>query len=102
MSKLREALLYAAELICDAIEENGAGDWVDQSSSPLGRKKHLALARAGTLKATREGRRVLVRRADIDAYLEKRRGVTVEPEGDLERDVAKILSLVGTGRRRSA
>jgi len=48
----------------------GADEWVDQDSSPLKRKKYLELVRKGELKGKKVGRQVLVRRSELDAYLE--------------------------------
>jgi excisionase family DNA binding protein len=68
----------AARALVDAVEgfvrecfrERDARDeWVDQDASPLGRRRHLALARRGDLPAVKDGRRVLVKRGDLDSYL---------------------------------
>jgi hypothetical protein len=45
-------------------------DWIDQRRSPLGRKLHCALWRDGALPGRKVHRRVLVRRRDLDAYVE--------------------------------
>ncbi len=45
-------------------------DWIDQRRSPLGRKMHCALVRRGELPGISVHRRVLVRRRDLDAYIE--------------------------------
>lgn len=67
--RIRAAALTFAEEIATALEEDrGTSEWVDQYSSPLGKRRHLEAVRHGKLTASREGRRVLVRRADIDAY----------------------------------
>ncbi|MBK6694816.1 MAG: helix-turn-helix domain-containing protein [Myxococcales bacterium] len=42
---------------------------VDQHASPLGKSKHLRLVRSGELPAVKAGKRVLVRREDLDAWL---------------------------------
>lgn len=44
-------------------------DWIDQSRSPLGRRTHLSLARAGAFPSRRVGKKVLARRRDLDAYI---------------------------------
>ena len=46
-------------------------DWYDQTSSPLGKKRHLYLARAGKIPACKVGKMVLIRRADVDEYIRK-------------------------------
>ncbi len=45
-------------------------DWVDQTSAPIRRKKFLELVRQGELQGRKVGRQVLVRRSELDAYLE--------------------------------
>ena len=47
-----------------------ASEWIDQHSSPLGKRPHLEAVRRGDLKAVKVGRRVLVRRGDIESFLE--------------------------------
>lgn len=74
-------------------------EWVDQNHSPLGHRRHLELARKGTLPSKKHGRRVLVRRDDLNAYLEKHaisRGTREEDES-LD-DVAEAIAR--GGRRR--
>lgn len=74
-------------------------EWVDQKHSPLGKRRHLELARTGKLPSKKDGRRVLVRRDDLNAYLEKHaisRGAREEDE-DLD-DVAAAIAR--GGRRR--
>jgi len=77
MSALRVRIRAAAERfadeLCDAVEASLATqtEWIDQVRSPLGRRRHLAMAKAGTIPSKKEGRLVLIRRRDIDAYLEQ-------------------------------
>jgi excisionase family DNA binding protein len=42
-----------------------------QANSPLGRRRHLELARRGTLQARKVGRLVLVPREDVHAFIER-------------------------------
>ena len=56
----------AAPLVAEAVP---LPELVDQHCSPLGKAKHLRLVRAGELKAMKSGKRVLVRREAIDAWL---------------------------------
>lgn len=98
MSALRDRLHAFADELADLLEKSGTDEWVDQTRSPLGRKKHLRLAKTGVLPASKEGRKVLIRRSVIEAYLEKKRVITVDPEADDEREVAKVLAMVGRGR----
>lgn len=47
-------------------------DWVDQTQSPLGRRTHCELARRGELGGARKvSGKWLVRRRDLDAYIER-------------------------------
>lgn len=45
-------------------------EWVDQHASPLGRRAHLKAVRNGKLQGVKHGRRVLVRRAELNSFLE--------------------------------
>lgn len=91
------ALLTEAALA----ERGAANDWVDQRSSPLGRRRHLELARSGVLPSRKHGSKVLVRRDDLNDYIERegiRRGAH---EADEEvRDVVDSILKAGGGRRR--
>jgi hypothetical protein len=56
-------------------------EWIDPKASPLGKRRTLALARAGVVESTKIGRKVLVGRASLDRYLdEHRRGVPAASE----------------------
>lgn len=58
--------------------------WIPAAESPLGKRKTLALARAGALASSKIGRQVLVRRASLDALIEGgRRGDVADEEEDL-------------------
>lgn len=72
-------LIVAKRAIADAIEEyvtalveahTTKAEYYSQDNSPLGRKRHCRLARSGALKARRVGREWLVKRGDVEAYLE--------------------------------
>jgi len=97
MSTLRARFHALVDEMLDLIENRGA-EWVDQSSSPLGRAKHLALVRRGTLKGHKEGRKVFVKRADIDRYLEQHAVVKVDPEAEEKTEAARVLRVI-MGRR---
>jgi len=59
--------------------------YYSQHDSPLGRTRHLELARRGTLPATKVGRRVLVPRDRVHAYIEKHRAAPrLEPADDTD------------------
>ena len=100
--RIQRAKLAIADAIDELVEARLAkgaarAELVDQSSSPLGRRRHLELVRAGALPAMRDGRRVLVRRSDIDAYLA---GLEVAPVLSTEDDVdGMVARIVGQGGR---
>ena len=68
-ARIRE---IAREVILAELGERG-DDWIDQAHSPLGRRTHCHLVRSGALPGVSVHRRVLVRRRDLDAYVEARR-----------------------------
>ena len=79
-ARLERAKKLITEGVSELVEahlERGAAlsEWVDQNGSPLGKRRHLELVRAGTLPATKEGGRVLVRRADLNHFLTTSRSV---------------------------
>lgn len=74
--------------------EAGA-EYVDQYRSPLGVRLHNKLVRTGILPGFRAGRFVLVRRSDIDEYLEQHR---VQPDGGGEPDEIDLLLAKAGGR----
>jgi excisionase family DNA binding protein len=61
--------MRAAETANDERSES----WIPATASPLGRRKTLALARCGAVESCKVGRRVLIRRASLDAFLERAR-----------------------------
>lgn len=68
------ALLHAletfiAELL--ACRNASADDWIDQDHSPLGKWRHLKLVREGTIPGHKSGKKILIRREDLDEYLRK-------------------------------
>lgn len=46
-------------------------EWVDQHTSPLGRRNHLELARSGAVESRKVKRLVLIRKADVDDHIER-------------------------------
>ena len=94
MSALRERLHAFADELADLLERGMSDEWVDQEQSPLGRRRHLALAKSGKLPASKVGRRVLIRRSAIDAYLERKRVLvkSVDNEEDEDREAERLLA----------
>ena len=97
---LRQRLHTLIDEIVNAIESTATGaEWVDQETSPLGRARHCSLVRSGALPGKKDGRRVLVRRVDIERYLEKKTVIRVDEKADEDREAARILA---TMNRKSA
>lgn len=55
----------------EKLAKTEGSDWVDQSTSPLGRRRHCALVRSGVIPGRKHGRRFLARREDIEAFIER-------------------------------
>lgn len=71
-----------------------ADDWIDQHGSPLGRRLHCAAAREGRLAARKVGRRWLVRRTDLEAFIHAHRKApspAPEPQSQ-DEGVRKLLA----------
>jgi hypothetical protein len=82
-----------AQAVAMAIDAGAT--WLDQYKSPLGKRKHLRLCREGLLPHRKDGKQRLVRRADIDAYLD--RNGTPSKAGDV--DIDRELEALGMARR---
>lgn len=67
-------------------------DWIDQFASPLGKRKHNNLCKAGTFpSAHKEGHRWLVRRGELDAYVTTHGKPPKKAAlADLERDLEEL------------
>lgn len=88
-----------AELVKATIDEGLAGgEWVDQHHSPLGKRRHLELCRTRKLPSQKLGKRVLVRRDDMNAFIE-REGMTRGKRLD-EEDVVDIVERIESRGRR--
>ncbi len=100
MPDLRLELHALIDKIVDAIQTGTTGaEWVDQKTSPLGRARHCALVRSGALPGKKDGRRILVRRVDIEKYLERKTVIRVDEKADEDREAARVLA---TMHRKSA
>lgn len=79
-------------------------EWVDQNASPIGKRAHLEAVRRGELPGHKIGHAVLVRRVDLDAYIEKH-GAHVKPpanDGEMsEEEAIKAAEAFVAPRRRS-
>jgi hypothetical protein len=105
------ALLVALdEYIRVAVERRAvAEEWVDQHQSPLGKRAHLEAVRRGSLRGVKHGRRILVRRAELNSFLEnhsvKHHAVRNGSDGAAdparaEEVAAALLTHVGLRRRK--
>lgn len=95
----------AKRMLVEAIDElvearlakgTAASEWIDQKDSPLGRRRHLELVRTGVLRGVREGRRVLVRRAEIETYLD---GHVATPRPVEDDDVDGMIRAITAGAK---
>ncbi len=71
-----------------------AAEWLDQNASPLGHRRHLELVRRGALAASRSGKRVLVRRSDIDAYLAEHTTATPSVDVSTENEAVAVAAMI--------
>lgn len=72
-------------------------EYYDQTDSPIGRRAHLELARSGAVPSFRSKRKILIRRADLDAWLERQRRKIVPHEVDDDAAVERVLAAVNKG-----
>ena len=75
-----------------------ASEWIDQTQSPLGRNRHCRLAREGAFPSRKVGRSVLVKREELDRYLETKLRQIVDVSADEDREVERVVARL----RRSA
>ncbi|WP_169928385.1 helix-turn-helix domain-containing protein [Labilithrix luteola] len=72
-------------------------EWVDQKNSPLGRRRHCDLAREKKLPSVKDGRRVLIKRSDIDAYLKSKQVVSIDEDAEFEAEAKRLAAEMGDG-----
>ena len=68
-SAKRQVMQRLEEIVDLLLRACGPDEWVDQNSSPLGRREHLEAARRGDVAGYKIGRRILVRRSEIDEFI---------------------------------
>lgn len=73
LAALRPFARLLAPLVAAELASAAGEDWIDQETSPLGRRKHRELAKRGAFPAHKDGRRWRARRADVDAFIEAQR-----------------------------
>jgi hypothetical protein len=86
-----------------------AEEWVDQLGSPLGKRAHLEAVRRGDLHGVKHGRRILVRRAELNSFLENhsvKHRTAINDSGDgidpikASEVAAAVLTHVGLRQRK--
>jgi hypothetical protein len=65
-------------------------DWVDQNTSPLKKRAFLEACRRGDLVGRKVGSQVLVRRSEVDAYIERHRMGVVPTLSEAEEEERAI------------
>lgn len=101
-AKLERAKRLIAEGITNAVEaiiERGvaAQEWIDQHDSPIGKRQHLDLARSGAVESRKIHRRVLIKRVDLNRYIEQqaeKRGTRHEDD-NVDDIIARITGTDG-------
>ena len=95
--------LFAGRVAARVIDHLRATDmpgYVDQATSPLGRRRHIAAIRSGALRGVRIGRRYVAREEDVACYVAQAE-VATRPRNsappDRVDDLARELDLTGTG-----
>lgn len=78
-----------------------ADDWVDQDHSPLKKRAHLDAVRRGDLVGRKVGSQVLVRRDELDAYIEKHRVRVIQTPNEAEEEEQAIEAILKHTARRS-
>lgn len=76
IAALATLIHYVKGAIRESVEvhqnEDASGAYYDAKSAPMGPTSFLRLAREGAFPACKVGRKVLARRADVDAWLQAR------------------------------
>ncbi len=104
MILLAEALAAVLVAIRRAAEPR-ADEWVDQARSPLGRRTHCRMVRQGKIHGSKVAGRVLVRRRDLDAFIEAHMqpvatAALVDERAEAEAALQKALQRPSRRRRR--
>lgn len=95
---------WVMEITKDVVASAKADDeWIDQSTSPLGRHRHLRLCRAGKLPARKQGKKWLVQRDELNRFIEASAAAVskVPIEGDEIDRHLRELGIPARGSRDS-
>jgi hypothetical protein len=90
----------AARLAGQGQAEAGTDGWYDQDSAPIARRAYLDVCRKGELRHKRIGKSVLVKRADLDAWIDahggpERRPAEAPPQAPAEPTTDDLLRSAG-------
>ena len=86
---VRELLHALSDALADEFERAGvSAEYYDQDSSPLPAYTHALLVRTGLVPGFKVARRVLVRRKDLHAYIERHRS---NPTSQARQLIVKTL-----------
>lgn len=87
------------EALTAVVAESGASsEWVDQNHSPLGKRRHLALAREQKIASKKHGHLVLILREDLNQYIE-REGLS-RGKRTADEDVKDVLERIESRSKR--
>lgn len=101
LRELATGLGIALEGIRKILDAPREDDWIDQASSPLGRRRHLRLAKSGKFPSARkEGSRWLVKRSEIEAHIDAAPRPIPSPEVQAEQDDEALRASVDAEARR--
>src|SRR4051794_26743487 len=95
LERAKRTIAEGIEAAIEAILQRGvaASEWISQHNSPLGRSAHFALARSGKVDSRKLYRRVLIRRTDLNRYIEERaekRGTNRHEDDDVQDMIERI------------
>lgn len=84
LSSLAKALApYLREQLCP---ESPPREYYSQNDSPLGKRRHLALAKKGAFPSRKVGRAVLVQRGDLHEFIDSHASVHSEPQSEVDNE----------------
>lgn len=90
--ELRAQAHALLDAVLDAAMKSSAPEFYDQSNSPLGRAKHLAYARKGKISSWREGRAVFMKRADVEAFIQRNPSPVVVKDLDVDAAAERVAA----------
>ncbi len=85
--------------VADKLCAGNIAGFIDQSESPLGRRRHIEAVRTGKLPGKRVGRRYLVRREDLDLFVATNANAVQERPQTTDR-IDSLAAELGHKRRK--